>query len=164
MPYFYPVKCKYVKQFIFIGIVVLLCLISCRKDENPVPVTSLTYKVLAIEGDARYSNLRTAGGSAILQTGNLCAGHNCNGVVVYRVKVSGECDDFRAFDRTCTFEASGSAMEIDESWPYILRCPTCGSEFNMEGGYMEKGPAKYPLREFDCDFYDGDLSFRTVSK
>ncbi len=137
--------------------VLILFSTSCGKHENPVPVTSLNYKVLSIESDARYGNLRVAGGSAILQTGNMCAGYNCNGVVVYRVKTTGEYDDFKVFDRTCPNEVSSCAMEINPAFPYVLYCPCCGSEFNMEGNYMEKGPANYPLREFDCDFYDGDL-------
>ncbi|MCQ2959150.1 MAG: Rieske 2Fe-2S domain-containing protein [Bacteroidales bacterium] len=130
---------------------------SCGKHDNPVPVTGINYKVLDIENNPRYENLRTIGGSAILETGVVCTGFNCNGVAIYRQKNDGAVDDFKAYDRTCTYEANACAMEIDKNWPYVLVCPCCGSEFNMEGGYMEKGPAKYPLREFNCDFYNGDL-------
>lgn len=140
---------------LFFSFLVMNC---CGKKDNPVPVTSLNYNVLAIESDARYVNLRVIGGSAYLQTGSVCAGYNCNGVVLYRKEVgSKDADDFAAYDRTCTYEASDCAMEIDEAFSDLLVCPKCGSVFNMSGGYMEEGPAVYPLREFTCDFYEGDL-------
>ncbi len=148
--------CKSIRILVW----VLVCgvvITACGKHDNPVPVTSINYKILGIESDPRYTGVRTAGGSALLESGNMCTGYNCNGVVLYRVKVTGEYDDFKAYDRTCPYEASGSAMEINKAFPYVLVCPDCGSEFNMEGGYMEKGPADYPCREFSCDFYNGDL-------
>ncbi|MBQ4215490.1 MAG: Rieske 2Fe-2S domain-containing protein [Bacteroidales bacterium] len=145
------------KKYIFGLIICVLLTNSCKKHDNPVPVTSLTYTIYNIESDPRYESLRTPDGSAILECGTLCAGYNCNGVIIYRQKTAGSVDDFRAFDRTCTHEANSCAMEIDKNWPFILKCPCCGSEFNVNGGYMEKGPAEYPLREFNCDFYNGDL-------
>ncbi len=145
-------KAKYI-----IEIALCFIMISCHKHDNPVPVTSISYTVLSVETNPRYEPLRIIGGSALLASGEKCVGFNCNGVVLYRQKNNGGVDDFRAYDRTCTFEANECAMEIDSNWPYILKCPCCGSEFNMEGGYMEKGPAEYPLREFNCDFYNGDL-------
>ena len=155
-------KCVFSKNKIqicqsILYLVAIFCCASCGKNENPVPVTSINYKILSVESDPRYSSLRTAGGSALLVSGSQCVGYNCNGVVLYRLKVSGEYDDFKAYDRTCPYEASDCAMEINSAFPYVLVCPTCGSEFNMEGGFMEKGPANYPCREFSCDFYDGDL-------
>lgn len=141
-----------------ICIIILLSIISsCNKKDNPVPVTSISYSVYNIESNARYENLLVPDGAAYLETGSICVGYNCNGVVLYRLKTTGEIDDFKAYDRTCPYEANDCSMEIDENWSYILKCPKCGSEFNMNGGYMEKGPAEYPLREFNCDFYNGDL-------
>lgn len=136
--------------------VAIISLWACSKHDNPVPVTSVNYSILSIESDPRYSDIRTPGGSAVIESGS-CLGYNCNGIILYRVKVTGEIDDFRAFDRTCPHEVSDCAMEINSAFPYILVCPCCGSEFNLEGAFMEKGPAEYPLREINCDFYNGDL-------
>lgn len=141
----------------FLSIALIIILVGCGKKDNPVPLTSINYVIYNVESDSRYSNLRVSGGSEYLKAGNICVGYNCNGVVLYRMKTTDETDDFRAYDRTCPYEANDCSMVIDEHWSYILRCPQCGSEFNMEGGFMEKGPAYYPLREFDCDFYNGDL-------
>ena len=140
-----------------LSIALILLVIGCDKMDNPVPITSISYSVLDIESNPRYSNLRTIGASALLQTGEKCVGYNCNGVVLYRQKNDNAIDDFCAFDRTCTYEAGEYAMEIDKAFPDLLVCPKCGSVFNMSGNYMEQGPGQYPLREFNCDFYNGDL-------
>ncbi len=139
-----------------VSIVLIFLVVGCNKKDNPVPVTSISYTVSEIESDARYLHLRIIGGSAVLQT-NTCVGYNCNGVVLYRQKNDGGVDDFCAFDRTCTYEGGDCAMEIDKAFPDLLVCPKCGSVFNMSGKYMEKGPAEFPLREFNCDYYNGDL-------
>lgn len=153
----YKVSSMYSRLRYFLVFILVVFLSACGKKDNPVPVTELNYKVIAVESDPRYVSLRTIGGSAILVTGNICAGYNCNGVVLYRQKNDGAVDDFVAFDRTCTNEARDCAMEIDKHFPDLLVCPKCGSVFNMSGRYMEEGPAMYPLREFSCDFYNGDL-------
>lgn len=142
---------------VLVSIVLIYLVIGCNKKDNPVPVTSISYTVLEIESDPRYLTLRTIGSSALLQTGETCVGYNCNGVVLYRQKNDGTIDDFCAFDRTCTHEAGDCAMEIDEAFPDLLVCPKCGSVFNMSGKYMEQGPAEFPLREFNCDYYNRDL-------
>lgn len=141
----------------------LLVITSCGKHENPVPVTSISYSIINIDADPRYESVWSINGSTYIESGAMCVGYNCNGVVLYRVKHENTVDDFRAFDRTCTYEANACSMEIDPHFPDILRCPCCGSEFNMNGGYIEKGPAEYPLREFPCDYYNGDLRLHSVS-
>ncbi len=142
--------------FVFFNI---LFLFSCKKEQNPVPFTSVNIHIFNIESDPQYSALRSPLNSVYVSSSN-CVGYNCNGVVVFRAKVEGGHDDYKAFDRTCTHEADTCAMEIDSAFPDLLVCPCCGSVFSMIGGYMQQGPAKHPLREYNCDFYDGDLYIR----
>ena len=85
--------CKSIR-ILLVAFVNCVLLSACSKHENPVPVTSINYKILGIESDPRYTGVRTSGGSALLECGNMCVGYNCNGVVLYRVKVTGEYDDF----------------------------------------------------------------------
>ena len=94
-------------------IVLTIMLISCGKKDNPVPLTSINYVIYNVESDSRYSNLRISGGSEYLKAGNICVGYNCNGVVLYRMKTAGETDDFRAYDRTCPYEANDCSIQND---------------------------------------------------
>jgi len=147
----------FTKPKYFLLLLSLFAFFSCNKEKNPVPVTTVNTTVFEIESDPRYNDLLITYNSAYLQKNWDCLGYNCNGIVLFRNKVERGYDDFKAFDRTCTNEAHSCAMEIDEAFPDLLVCPCCGSVFNMIGGYMQQGPAKFPLREFQCDFYDGDL-------
>lgn len=134
-----------------------LSLSGCNKEDNPVPVTPIEVLIYNIESNPKYSNLQTAGNAVIIYKPSECLGYKCNGVVLYRYKTEGAVDDFKAFDVTCTHEASTCAMEVDTVFSDLMTCPCCGSIFNLMGGYMEKGPAKFPLRQFNCDFYNGDV-------
>lgn len=142
-------------QYFFL-LFLLLISFSCKKEQNPVPFTSVDIRVFDIESDPQYSALRSPL-NAVYLSSSKCVGYNCNGIVIFRAKVEGAYNDYRAFDRTCTHEAHSCAMEIDSAFPDLLVCPCCGSIFSMIGGYMQQGPAKHPLREYTCDFYEGDL-------
>jgi nitrite reductase/ring-hydroxylating ferredoxin subunit len=147
---------KTLRYFFILNIFLLSGTLSCNKERNLVPVTSINITVFDVESDPRYSNLRIRGNSIKLISPD-CLGYNCNGVILFRLKNEQAYDDYKAYDLTCTFEANSCAMEIDTSFSDLLTCPCCGSVFNLEGGYMEKGPARFPLREFQCDFFEGDL-------
>ncbi|MFO7869030.1 MAG: Rieske 2Fe-2S domain-containing protein [Bacteroidales bacterium] len=144
---------------IFIIIYVLTCILSsCNKDHNPVPQTSLNNVLIYnIEDDPEYSDVRNLYGSVYYDRNNICDGYNCNGIIIFRAKIEDAHDDFKVFDRTCTHEAGNCALNIDSEYSEKLVCPCCGSVFNMIGEYMEKGPAKYPLQQFDCNYSDGNL-------
>lgn len=141
---------------IFLSFVILLT--ACRKEENPVPKTPINVLIYSIESNPIYSDLRIEGNAAIVVKPNECLGYKCNGVILYRYKSEGTYDDFKAYDLTCTYEGGDCAMKMDDSFTYLVTCPCCGSVYNLQGGYMEKGPAKFPLREFNCSFSSGDLS------
>lgn len=143
--------------FYIIYLCVLLFTHSCKKYENPVPYTPVNVVIINIESDPRYSQLQFEGQSAWVQRPADCLGYNCNGIILYRYKQEYDYDDFIAYDATCTHEADSCSMIIDESFPDLLECPCCGSVFDMRYGYMLKGPAKYPLRELQCTYTNGDL-------
>lgn len=150
-------KSKTFRYFFLIPIFLIISVISCNKRENPVPITSVNVTIFDIESDPLYTELRVSGNSALLIKPSECLGYHCNGIIIFRYKTEGNVDDFRAFDVTCTKEADSCAMEIDHAFADLLTCPCCGSVFTMQDGYMIQGPAKYPLREYQCDFMNGDL-------
>ena len=144
----------------FLILLIILGAAACNKEKNPVPSTYVDIWITDIDSDSRYTDLRVPYGAVNVKQGDKCWGYKCNGVVLFRAKLEGAYDDFRAFDRTCTFEAGSIQMEIDQGFSDQLICPGCGSIFSMIGGYMVQGPAKHPLREFYCEYYDGDLWVR----
>jgi Rieske Fe-S protein len=145
-------------RLLFYTLYIILLFFSCTKEENPVPKMSLnTVVIYNIEDDAQYSELRNLYESVYFNRRNTCDGYNCNGIVIFRAQMQGTHDDFRVYDRTCTFEADTCAMVIHSEYSEKLVCPCCGSVFNMIGEYMETGPAKFPLQKYDCTFYEGDL-------
>lgn len=140
----------------FFVFLLFLSVVSCKKEHNPIPQTSANILIYSIDSDPQYSALRSPLQSVYVTTPQ-CVGFNCNGIVLFRVKVEGAYNDYRAFDRSCTYEGGDCVMEIDPYFPDLLICPCCKSIFNMIGGYMQQGPAKFPLREFECSYMDGDL-------
>jgi len=136
-------------QYIIFPVVFLL---ACVRDENPVPIVRESFWIYNIESDPEYTQLLVQNNSLYVTGGYLD-----NGIIIYRYKTEGTVDDFLAFDRTCPNEADTCIMKIDKNDFFKAVCSCCGSEFNIIGNYMEKGPAKYPLRRFKCDFIDGDL-------
>ncbi|MBK3517475.1 Rieske (2Fe-2S) protein [Carboxylicivirga marina] len=72
-----------------------------------------------------------------------------NGVVVFEVTPT----EFYAFDLMCTHQhdKTGSFfVEEVNKGDVVLKCPECGSEFNVaaEYGSIVKGPAKWPLKRY----------------
>lgn len=130
----------------------LLVLFACKKDQNPVPRTGDNFWIYNINSDPEYTKL-LAPFNALIYTG----GYLKNGIIVYRVKMEEAVDDFVAYDRTCTYEANTCVMEWTQKDNYYCTCKCCKSRFNLTGGYMEKGPAKFSLRKFNCDYIDGSL-------
>lgn len=72
-----------------------------------------------------------------------------NGVVVFEVTPT----EFYAFDLMCTHQHdNGNRFYVEEinQGDVVLRCPECGSEFNIaaEYGSVVTGPAKWPLKRY----------------
>ena len=68
------------------------------------------------------------------------------GIVLYR-----EADLlFHAYDLTCTeYPAHDIAVEEDDNFVGVFKCPKCGSTFVLvNGAYPNSGPAEYPLVEY----------------
>lgn len=138
------------RHSLFVAVLVLV-IFGCKKD-NTVPAVSVSLYYPNIEADAQLNTLITPY-NAKMVTG----GYKGNGILIYRLKKDYAIDDFIAFDRTCPYEADTQRFYWSNKNPQICRCPTCGTTYNLVGGYLEKGPSKYPPRRFVADFVDGDL-------
>ncbi len=129
----------------------IICL-TCSKDENPVPKTNANFWLYNINSDPEYTTLK-APYNALIVSG----GYKKNGIIIYRLKTENAIDDFVAYDITCPYETNTCAMKWNIKDMFYCTCSCCGSKFNLNGGYMEKGPAKYPLRKFNCDYIDDNI-------
>lgn len=131
---------------------------SCDNYTTTVPYTSVYETLYDVESDPEYRSLRSLYSAFILTDDDDCIGYECNGVLVYRVNINDDDDDFVVYDRTCPYEVSEDcAIEWDSGDPYYATCPCCGSKFNLVGGYVEEGPAEYPLRIIKCEYINGNL-------
>jgi len=131
------------KSVTYISILTLVFLTgsSCdRERQIPVPYVPVNYTVY-LTNPSNY-HLRVPGSHLILpDEGNL-------GIILYR-KTMGDPDDFIALDLTCTNEPYGTCkVELDEETGFYLVCPCCGSEYSVMDGYVTKGPARWPLKEY----------------
>ena len=77
------------------------------------------------------------------------------GVVVYRLTK----DTYYVYDQICPYEKSvGSLVIIPKGESDKVRCPTCGSEFLLSGGYGDviKGPSKHQLKVYQNRYEPGN--------
>ncbi len=108
---------------------------SCDKDkQHPVPYVRVDYR---INLETTYA-LNSIGGWVFLS-----GGYDYNGIVVYRLSE----DEFRAFDRTCTYNIS-ERIVVEE--PPIAECKDCESSYLLIDGSVVDGPAIYPLRQYQA--------------
>jgi len=138
-------------------LLIILCFFSCKKHENPVPLTHANHTIQNIEYDAQFHTLGIQGQSVFIKNTTVCWGYNCNGLIIYRYKTEGAYDDFRVYDATCPHDMGTQILTIDPAFPDLADCKKCGSIFTMRGDYMLQGPARHPLRMLRSSFVDGDL-------
>lgn len=145
------------KILLSFSLIIALALFACTDTRNPVPYSSISLTIYNIESDAQYIELRANYAGVLIKNDYECYGYNCNGILLYRVKVNYDIDDFVAYDATCPHEVNDCIMEIDPAEPYYAVCGCCGSRFNLVGDYLETGPSNHGLRKLNCEFTDGNL-------
>lgn len=124
-----PVSIKLPAIFLFV--VLLLISPSCDKASSNIPDVPV---LLEINLDL-HNELRVPGNSTFFRGGY-------GGIIVY-------CEDngyYYAFDAACTNEISPSC-HLDISG-ISATCPCCQSQFILLGGYISKGPATAPLKQY----------------
>lgn len=128
----------------FIFFVILIFVIgfnpACKREHQvPVPYVFVNYTVYL--NNPSNNHLRVPGNHSFIN------GQGNHGIFLFR-RTLGETDDFVAFDRTCTYEPLGKCVVSLDSTEFYLECPCCGSSFSIFDGYPSKGPAKWPLKQY----------------
>lgn len=134
---------------LFAIIISAFSLSECRKstDEHTVPLVSVNTDINV--NLAQYNDLNFIGGWVYLNGGY-------NGIIACRVSN----DVINAYDRQAPYEvANGCQVEVD-STGVICADPCSGSEWLLNDGQVLKGPAFYPLKQYQCTFDGLNLSIR----
>ena len=97
-----------------------------------------------------YAGLNAIGNSIFITGG-------VKGIIIYHANIN----DYRAFDRNCSFEPSTQCAYIDSINSTIASCNCCSSKFLIDqNGITANGPALLPLKEYYTSFSGGILKIR----
>ena len=124
--------------FLFFTVIILL---SCKKDTpNPVPYKYVNFEINI--NDPQYVALQAVGNSIFVYGG-------VSGIVIFRESDT----EFAVFDRCCPNNPDKrNAIKLDSTNTFILKCPSCGSEFIINNGSVNKGPASAPQKAYHSSF------------
>ncbi len=130
-------KCLYI-LFILIGF-------ACSKnDDSNIPLVGVNITINI--NDPAYANVKVPGGWMYLTGGS-------RGIILYRYNN----DEFRAFDRHCTYNPSSSCALVSVDNTNITAYDNCcGSKFLISDGSVTQGPANLPLKQYQTSF-DGSV-------
>jgi nitrite reductase/ring-hydroxylating ferredoxin subunit len=131
-----------IKFFLITGSLILCCL-NCKKDNTqPIPYISVNLTLSANELLAipLGSTKSYAGGN--------------DSLYIYHADIS----SYNAYDRLCTnYPNDTSAVVTDVPGGATATCPRCKSKFELIFGSVIQGPAKYPLKQYQTNYYGGRL-------
>ena len=97
-----------------------------------------------------YSDLDAIGNSIFISGG-------VKGIIIYHLNIN----DYRAFDRSCTFEPSSECAYIDSINSTIASCSCCESKYLIDqDGVTANGPALLPLKQYYTSFSGGILKIK----
>lgn len=113
---------------------ILILLISCRKDgRHPVPNVLVNFTINL----ELVPELNSIGGW-VYTTGGY------SGIIIYRESV----DEFRAFDRACTYHPFDDCAIVRVEDPPLAIDSCCGSSFLLIDGSVITGPAQWQLMQY----------------
>ncbi|MEE2931338.1 MAG: hypothetical protein VX370_02295 [Bacteroidota bacterium] len=125
------------KKLLFL-VVFLIFNFSCFDEKNYIPIVSVN-----IDLDLNlpeYEQLNTIGSSLFITGG-------VKGIIVYHFAIN----EYRAYDRNCSYEPSLQCARIDSIYSSIAFCGCCSSAFLLDqNGMAANSPAINPLREYSC--------------
>jgi len=126
----------------------LLFLSSCVDRDDYIQDVYVNIEVPVNQPE--YSDLDAIGNSIFITGG-------VKGIIIYHANVN----DYRAFDRNCSFEPSTQCAYIDSVNSTIASCNCCSSKFLIDqNGRTANGPALLPLKEYYTSFSGGILKIK----
>ena len=126
----------------------LMFLSSCTNSDDYIQNVYVNIEVPVNQPE--YSDLDAIGNSIFITGG-------VKGIIIYHANVN----DYRAFDRNCSFEPSTQCAYIDSINSTIASCNCCSSKFLIDqNGITANGPALRPLKEYYTSFSGGILKIK----
>ena len=133
---------------IIILVLSLLSLSSCNDSDDYIQNVYVNIEVPVNQPE--YSDLDAIGNSIFITGG-------VKGIIIYHANVN----DYRAFDRNCSFEPSTQCAYIDSINSTIASCNCCSSKFLIDqNGMTANGPALLSLKEYYTSFSGGILKIK----
>ena len=134
-----------VKRNTFLSLLLLFSsfFYSCKDEENNnVPLTEVNISIVLDDPD--YIKLKNVGGWEYIAGGS-------RGIIVFHIAQ----DQFKAYDRHCTFEPSNTCALVSVDPNNITATDACcNSSFLLQDGSVSKPPASTPLKSYRTS-YDG---------
>ena len=133
---------------IIILVVSMLFLSSCMDSNDYIQDVYVNIEIPVNQPE--YSDLDAIGNSIFITGG-------VRGIIIYHSNVN----DYRAFDRNCSFEPSTQCAYIDTINSTIASCNCCSSKFLIDqNGITANGPSLLPLKEYYTSFSGGILKIK----
>ena len=125
-------------------ITTLMLLPGCRKDEEDrVPNVPVNISIQLQQ--PAFVNLQVVGGWEYITGGS-------EGIIIYRSSI----DEFKAFDRHCTWQVGNfDRIVMDEDNIIARDVDGCGSSFIITDGSAVDDPAFVPLTEYQTNYNAG---------
>lgn len=132
--------CRY-----FFILPLFLLLVACNKTtDNGIPYYQVNLTIHTT--DPSFVNLSVVGGWEYISGGS-------KGILLYRSSN----DEFKAYDRHCTFQPSDACSRVAVDSTQIAAVDSCcGSSFLIIDGSILNGPAVSPLKQYQTSF-DGSV-------
>ena len=131
------------------ALIFFIILISSCVDRNDY-IRDVYVNIEIPLNQPEYSDLDAIGNSMFISGG-------VKGIILYHLNVN----DYRAFDRNCTFEPSSACAYIDSIDATIASCSCCESKFLIDqDGVTANGPALLPLKQYYTSYSGGILKIR----
>ena len=117
-------------------IVLFIFLNSCTDKDDYIRNVYVNVEIPINQPE--YSDLSAIGNTIFVNGG-------VKGIIIYHANLN----DYRAFDRNCSFDPSSECARIDSINSTIAYCGCCTSKFLIDqSGIPVDGPALLPLKEY----------------
>lgn len=133
------------KKWYYILLLPSMLFYNCKKDENSnIPLVNVNYYIQT--NNPAYNPVTVPGGWMYINGGS-------RGIILYRASN----DEFKAYDRHCTYESTSSCALVSvENNNITAYDDCCGSKFLLTDGSVTKSPASLPLKQYQTSF-DGSV-------
>lgn len=133
------------KNIFFPILLAIIYSVSCNKDKNSVDDIQDVPVNLQLQ-IVNYPSLNAVNGWEYVSGG-------VKGILIFRIST----DEFKAFERNCTYKPSESCAVISvDSTGLAAVDDCCGSKFSLLDGSVSKSPASKSLKEYVA-IYDGSI-------